>query len=129
MKKILLHFLKHRAAALLFSLTFLFAFTEISYGHAFPDHSDPKVGATVLVAPTMVRIWFDAALEPAFSTISVQDSNAKKVDKGDGHVANADPTLLEVNLLSLSSGTYKVIWNVVARDGHRTTGNYTFVIK
>lgn len=115
--------------ALLFPLVFLFAFPEISHGHAFPDHSDPKVGATIFVAPPMVRIWFDGALEPAFSTISVQDSNAKKVDKGDGHVANADPTLLEVNLLSLSSGTYKVIWNVVARDGHRTTGNYTFVIK
>jgi hypothetical protein len=34
-----------------------------------------------------------------------------------------------VSLPSLSPGTYRVIWSVVARDGHRTEGDYTFTIK
>lgn len=51
------------------------------------------------------------------------------VDKGDGRVNPSTMTLLEVSVPKLSPGAYRVIWNVVARDGHRTTGDYTFVIK
>lgn len=97
--------------------------------HAFPDHSEPKVGATVSVVPTQVRIWFDGELEPEFSTLRVENANGQRVDRGDGHVDNSDPTLLEVNLPSLPSGTYRVTWSVIARDGHRTEGDYTFTVK
>ena len=51
-------------------------------GHAFPVRSEPKTGETVHASPPQVRIWFDSVLEPASSTIVVQDSNGKKVDKG-----------------------------------------------
>lgn len=117
---------------ILFTLACLFfwaAQAGISHGHAFPDRSEPKVGSTISTAPSQVRIWFTAALEPAFTTIIVQDSGGKKVDRGDGHVSKGDPTLLEAGILPLPSGTYKVIWNVAARDGHRTMGDFTFVIK
>ena len=105
------------------------AWPQAACGHAFPDHSEPKVGSTVTVAPTVVRIWFDGALEPPFSSLRIQNANGQQVDKGDGHVDPSDPTLLEVSLSPVSSGTYRVIWSVVARDGHRTEGNYTFTIK
>lgn len=110
-------------------LFFLCFSAEMSWAHSFPDHSDPKVGSTVVGQPRRVRIWFDGALEPAFCKISVQDSAGKKVDKGDGRVNPADATLLEANVPPLPAGAYRVIWNVVARDGHRTVGDYTFVIK
>ena len=99
------------------------------FGHAFPDHSEPKVGATVEYPPKLIRIWFDGALEPVFSTISVKDSGGNIVDRGDGRVNPSDVTILEVSLPALSPGIYRVIWNVVARDGHRTMGDYTFEIK
>ncbi len=97
--------------------------------HAYPDHADPKVGSTISAAPALVRIWFESDLEPLFSTIFVQDAGGKKVDKGDGRVDPSDPTLLEVSLPPLPSGAYRVFWNVVARDTHRTMGDYTFTIK
>ena len=112
-----------------FFFVYLLALQGISLGHAFPDHADPKVGSTVFIAPVHVRIWFDSALEPLFSSITVQDSNGKKVDKGDGQVNPIDNTLLDVSLPPLPIGTYRVIWNVVARDGHKTTGDYTFTIR
>ncbi len=115
--------------ATLIFLALLCCFPETTWGHSFPDHSDPKVGATVNGSPSLIRIWFDGALEPAFSTLSVQDSGGKKVDKGNGRVSPADATLLEVNISSLPPGTYRVVWSVVARDGHRTMGDFTFVIK
>ncbi len=116
------------AAALLFALL-LFIMPETVRCHAFPDHADPKVGVTISVAPTRVRIWFDSDLEPLFSTLVVQDASGKKVDKGDGHVDPSDPALLEVSLPPLQPGLYRVIWSVAARDGHRTEGDYTFTIK
>jgi methionine-rich copper-binding protein CopC len=100
-----------------------------SWAHAFPDHSDPKVGSTVAGSPASVRIWFDGDLEPAFSTIMVHTVSGMMVDKGDGHVDSSDPTLLEVSVPPLPAGTYLVMWNVVARDGHRTMGQYTFIVK
>ena len=101
-----------------------------SFAHAYPDHADPKVGSTVSAAPSIVRIWFDSDLEPLFSTIMVHAAKGNAmVDKGDGRVDPSDPTLLEVSVPTLPPGSYTVIWSVVARDGHRTSGNFTFTIK
>lgn len=100
-----------------------------TWGHAFPDHSEPRVGSTVDRPPDSVRIWFDGALEGAFSTISVEDAKGARMDKGDGTVSSADLTLLEVKLPRLLPGTYHVRWEVLARDGHRTEGDYTFEIR
>ncbi|HZX14475.1 MAG TPA: copper resistance protein CopC [Thermodesulfobacteriota bacterium] len=111
------------------SLMLLCLWTDAAWGHVFPEHTEPEVGATVTVAPTRVRIWFNGALEPAFSTFHVQNSSGEQVDRGDGHGDPSDPTLLEVSLPPLPPGIYRVFWSAVARDGHRTEGDYIFTIK
>ena len=108
--------LKLKKTVWLFFLLFWIALPGVSQGHAFPDHSDPKVGATVSAPPSNVRIWFDGDLEPVFSTIYVQDASGKRVDKGNGRVNPSAAALLEVGLPSLPAGTYRVFWSVVARD-------------
>ncbi len=99
-----------------------------AWGHAFPDHSEPRVGWEVPAPPAQVRIWFDGTLEPIFSTIKVMNADKQQVDKGDGRVNPSDNTILEVGLPSLPPGKYRVFWSVVARDGHRTEGDYPFTI-
>ena len=99
-----------------------------AWGHAFPDHSAPRVGHTV-GAPPAVRIWFDGAIEPVFSTLRVEDADKRRVDKNDARVSASDRTLLEVSLPPLAPGRYQVFWSVVARDGHRTEGSFAFRIK
>jgi methionine-rich copper-binding protein CopC len=101
----------------------------VARAHASPDHADPKVGSTVTAPPSQVRIWFDSDLEPAFSSISVHGSGDAPVDDGHGGVDPADPKLLAVDVPRLAAGTYRVVWSVVARDGHRTSGNYTFTVR
>ena len=113
----------------LFSLAFLCISPEAALGHTFLDHADPKVGATLTVSPDRVLIWFDSALEPAFSTIMIHRADGTMVDNRDGKVNSSDAKLLEVSVPRLPPGTYSVIWSAVARDGHRTNGEYTFVIK
>ena len=124
-----LHALSMKTAQVLF-LLLLFLMPVAAQGHAHPDHADPKAGSTVSVAPTSVRIWFDSALEPVLFSIMVHAAkDGMMVDKGDGHVDASDPTLLEVSVPPLPPGDYIVYWSVVARDGHRASGDYTFKIK
>jgi methionine-rich copper-binding protein CopC len=118
-----------KTLAVLSLVALLGTLPEGSWGHAFPDHSEPKVGSTVSGSLASVRIWFDGALEPTFSTIIVHDHSGKRVDKGDSKVNSSDAKLLEVSLSPLTAGTYHVMWNVVSRDGHRTSGDFSFVIK
>lgn len=105
------------------------AVPSMSMSHAFPDHSIPRVGETVSTPPVGVYIWFDGDLEPAFSKITVKDANGQTIDNGNGRVNPSNEVLLEVGLPKLPPGTYKVLWSVVSRDGHRTSGDYSFTIK
>jgi copper resistance protein C len=97
--------------------------------HAFPDHSEPRVGHTLDTAPDTVRVWFDGDIEPVFSTIRVETAAKQRVDKGDPRVDPGDSKLLEVDVPPLPSGEYHVVWSVVARDGHRTEGSFPFQVK
>jgi methionine-rich copper-binding protein CopC len=81
-------------------------------------------------SPEKVRIWFDSALEPVFSTIMVHAAkDDAMVSRNDGRVNEKDPTLLEVSVAPLGAGEYVVYWSVVARDGHQTFGKYKFTVK
>ena len=99
------------------------------WAHAFPDHSDPRVGHTLDRAPGTVRIWFDGTIEPVFSTIRVESADKRRVDTGTGGVDPADNRVLAVTVPPLPPGRYRVYWSVVARDGHRTEGDFPFRIK
>jgi len=105
------------------------AFLSHVLGHAFPIRSEPRVGWTIPKPPPKATIWFDGELEPAFSTIAVYNSAKQRVDKGNGRVSSFDATILEVDLPTLSAGTYRVYWSVVAKDTHRTEGDFSFTVE
>ncbi len=100
-----------------------------AWAHAFPDHSDPRVGATVDAPPGDVRIWFDGEIEPVFSTIRVENGDKQRVDRGDAKVGASDRRVLAVSVGPLPRGKYRVFWSVVARDGHRTEGDFPFRVR
>jgi hypothetical protein len=97
--------------------------------HAFLDHAEPRVGATVAESPTEVRVWFTEKVEPAFSGVEVQDADGKRVDKKDCHQDEKDKTLLIVTVPTLAAGKYKVVWHVVCVDTHKTKGDFRFTVK
>jgi methionine-rich copper-binding protein CopC len=118
------------ATLLFFLLLTVAGVSSEVWGHSFPDHSEPRVGNEVNGSPAEVRIFFDVAVEPLFSTIEVFDSNHRKVDKNDSHVDPNDHTILAVSLLPLlSPGPYEVHWSVISIDTHHTEGTYKFKIR
>jgi methionine-rich copper-binding protein CopC len=100
-----------------------------AWAHAFLSRSDPRAGATVSGPPARVRVWFDGPIEPVFSTIRVETRDRQRMDRGDGHVSQSDPSLLEVGLPPLPPGRYRVVWSVIARDGHRKDGDFAFRVQ
>lgn len=97
--------------------------------HAFLDHAEPKVGGTVTNSPAEIKIWFTQNLEPAFSTLAVQNAQGKEVDKKDAHLDDKDKSLFLVSLPQLAAGTYTVIWHAVSVDTHKTQGRFEFTVK
>jgi len=111
------------------SLSLVIFFTTVAWGHVFPLRSDPKVGSEITESPDLVRIWFDGPLEAVFSEMKLFDAEGKRIDQGKGKVVSNDPTLLSLPLQELGAGLYHVRWTVVAWDGHRSEGDFSFRIK
>lgn len=95
--------------------------------HAFLKTATPSVGSSLQKPPTQVVIDFTEGVEPAFSTITVQDAGGARVDTGVVHLAGGQAHLA-VSLKSLQPGTYTVIWHATSTDTHKTEGRYTFTV-
>jgi copper resistance protein C len=100
-----------------------------AWAHAFVSRSEPRGGVTLGEPPAHIRIWFDGPIERLFAMIRVENGDKQRVDKGDGRVSPSDDRLLGVGLPILPPGRYRVFWGVVARDGHRREGDFSFLIK
>jgi methionine-rich copper-binding protein CopC len=107
-------------------LIFSFIFIRLAEAHAFLDHADPKVGSTIHDPPTEVTVWMTENLETAFSRLQVYDIKGVEVDKKDSRVTGAT---MAVSLPKLPAGTYRVSWQAVATDTHRTVGTFDFTIE
>ena len=97
--------------------------------HAFLDRAEPKVGSAVASSPAEIKLWFTQDIEPAFSSIKVEDAHGSEVDKKDTHSDPKNKSLLVVSLSQLPPGTYTVTWRVVSVDTHKTQGHFEFTIK
>ena len=93
--------------------------------HALLDHAEPRVGNTIAAPPREVTLWFTQKLEPAFSSITVTNAAGQRVDTGKVSVSGSQ---MSVSLRAAGSGTYRVNWQVLSVDAHRTNGNFTFQV-
>jgi methionine-rich copper-binding protein CopC len=91
--------------------------------HAFLEHAEPRVGATVRTMPGELTLKFSQPIERAFITLKVTDAKGQAVDKGDVQVNGAT---LRVSLAAVGAGDYTVTWRVVSADSHVTEGDFVF---
>ncbi|CAM5209606.1 Protein YobA [Castellaniella defragrans] len=99
-----------------------------AWAHAHPVQQTPAPDSSVS-APAAVNILYTEPIEAALSHLNVLDAQGKQVNTAKAHVTDRGHKSLEVALPKLSPGQYKVQWAVVADDGHRTHGSYTFTVK
>ena len=77
--------------------------------------------------PNELRLKFSEAIEPSFTKIILTGPDGAIVKTGPGKLDQSDDGLLIVPLAApLPDGQYKVNWQAVAKDGHKTKGSYSF---
>lgn len=106
------------------------AFPRVAAAHAFLDHASPSPGSVVNGAPSSIVLSFDRGIEAVFSSAHLTedgDDTPIETEKATGDPHDATKLILVVP--RLHAGTYHVSWSVVGRDGHRTQGDYSFVIR
>ena len=95
--------------------------------HAFLDHAEPRVGATVTTPPVAVTLVFTEAVEPAFSRVELTDDQGGAVSAKPLEHPKDDTIVVPVP--ALAPGSYTVHWTVVSVDTHATEGRFQFVVK
>ena len=113
--------------------TFLLAITTLllslvataADAHAMLERAEPRVGNKVATPPSQVTLWFTQKLETAFSTITVTNAAGERVDTGKVRV---NGNQMSIGLRSGGAGTYRVNWQVLSIDTHRTNGSFTFQV-
>ena len=115
-------------ASLYITLLVLLASYTLSEAHVMLDRASPAVGSTVATAPSAVTLTFTEKIEPALSTVRVEDTSGARMDQGKPQIDRSARNVLRVNLKALAPGTYKVFWKVLSVDTHRTEGSFTFQV-
>jgi copper resistance protein C len=95
--------------------------------HATLVSSVPAADAMAMPPPNELRLKFSEAIEPNFTKIILTGPDGAIVKTGPGKLEESDDSLLIVPLAApLPDGQYKVNWQAVAKDGHKTKGSYSF---
>jgi methionine-rich copper-binding protein CopC len=101
----------------------------LAFGHSGFQRSEPPVESKLKRSPSEVKLYFTERLEPAYSTVRVNDDHGAQVDRQDARVDPSNPLLLRVTVQPLEHGAYTVNWRVLSVDGHVTEGRFTFQVK
>jgi copper resistance protein C len=103
----------------------LLLFTSAADAHAMLERAEPRVGNRVASPPREVTLWFTQKLETAFSTITVTNAAGERVDTGKTRVSGNQ---MSIAIRAGGAGTYRVNWQVLSVDTHRTDGSFTFQV-
>ena len=101
----------------------------LALAHSGLQRAEPPVESKLKRPPSEVKLYFTERLEPAYSTIRVEDDNGAQVDRQDSHVDPSNSLVLRATLQPLEHGAYTVIWRVLSVDGHVTEGRFTFRVE
>lgn len=99
-------------------------------GHALLDRADPSNGSVLRLSPTALRLFFNEAIEPRFSTISLIAANGAAVVTGKPTLARDNPSEFDLPIThDLGPGAYQVRWQVVGVDAHASEGALSFEVR
>ena len=99
-----------------------------AFAHAFLQRAEPPVGSEVSAPPHELVLTFTEGVEPLFTTVQVRDAGGVTLATGKPHTDPSNDRRLIVELPTLHSGTYTVIWHATSVDTHKTEGQFHFTV-
>ena len=109
----------------LVAAAFVMSIAQQAGAHAFLRRAVPAANSVVAPPPAELRLVFGSKLEGGFAKIEVS-VDGRKVDGLQDAVVGQDGETVIQALPGRAAGNYLVHWSVVAHDGHRTGGSYSF---
>ncbi|QJI39017.1 MULTISPECIES: copper homeostasis periplasmic binding protein CopC [unclassified Pseudomonas] len=98
-----------------------------AFAHAHLKSAEPAADTSV-TAPKDLRLTFSEGVEATFTRVSLSKDGTEVAIKG-LETPDADKKVLVVTPAApLAAGTYKVVWNAVSVDTHKSNGEYSFKV-
>ena len=98
--------------------------------HTRLSRSSPAAGDTLRQSPSAVRLWFSGRAELPFTRVRLlRRSDGREIALG--AVARLDSSMSAFTIPvtgTLGNGTYTVVWQTAAADGHPVHGQYDFTV-
>jgi methionine-rich copper-binding protein CopC len=117
-----------KSLVLVASIAVLCLLVRAAGAHAHLERAQPTAGSKNAEVHE-IRLFFSEPLEPKLSTIRLEDREDRVVVEPTAQPDPADGKILVLRLFEpLVPGEYKVSWAVVAADGHRMSGSYSFLV-
>jgi len=120
-------FMNLRQSLSLLAMLSVLAVSTQALAHAHLKTANP-VEDTEVTAPESLKLTFTEGLELAFSGIALSDSDGNAVELGEATLEDDDTTLTAPVETPLEPGRYDVKWHVLSVDGHKTEGDYEFIV-
>lgn len=98
-----------------------------AFAHAHLKSAVPAADSSVS-APAELRLTFSEGVEATFTKVSLSKDGTEVAIKG-LETPDADKkTLVVTPAAPLAAGTYKVVWDAVSVDTHKSNGEYSFKV-
>lgn len=103
------------------------AVTAVASAHATLEQASPSFRERVESAPHSVRLGFSESVDSVALKVRVYTARGRIVSRK-SRLLDAG-RIVETRLRPLARGAYTVRWQVLASDGHVTSGVYTFGVR
>lgn len=100
-----------------------------AFAHARLTGSEPRDGATLASSPATITLHFSEGLEASFSHVELLSQTGELVvTTGETIGGSEDRDLSAAPAQPLQPGQYTVKWDVLSKDGHKTSGTWSFTV-
>jgi len=114
-----------RPALLLFFVTLLS--TQLLFAHAILVSSTPKQNSTVKGPDVDITLRYNVRVDGGRSRVQLVGPDGKNTNLP--LTKQPSPDKLQCKATGLQPGSYKLIWNVLASDGHMSKGEVPFNVQ
>jgi methionine-rich copper-binding protein CopC len=115
-------------AALLVAAVALATAAAPALAHVELVKTSPKAGSTVKRTAASASATFSGPILSGTLTVTGPGGKRASVDSGARDPRSIKRVLVELRR-GLKAGSYKATWKIVAGDGHRERGTFTFKLK
>jgi methionine-rich copper-binding protein CopC len=100
---------------------------QVAWAHAILRESTPKANSAVQGPDFAVNLRFNVRIDGGRSRLHLVAPDGTSTQLVIG--TQASPDALQAEAKGLKPGAYKLLWNVLASDGHMSKGEIPFTVK